>query len=77
MLAGVRSYFRKYPPHGILVDVSGDAAGGAREYVIGQGDTLSAIAKRYSVSLSALRAHNGLADDVIRVGQVLAIPEGS
>jgi N-acetylmuramoyl-L-alanine amidase len=77
MLVGVRSYFRKYPPHGILVDASGGTAGGSREYVIGQGDTLSAIAKRYSVSLSALRAHNGLTDDVIRVGQVLAIPEGS
>ncbi len=77
ILAGVKAYFRKYPPHGILVDASPVGAGAAREYVIGNGDTLSGIAKRYSVSLSALREQNGLTDDVIRVGQVLAIPEGS
>jgi N-acetylmuramoyl-L-alanine amidase len=29
------------------------------------------------VSISALRARNGLNDDMIRVGQVLAIPEDS
>jgi N-acetylmuramoyl-L-alanine amidase len=77
MMAGVKAYFRKYPPQGVLIEASAGGAGGPREYVIGQGDTLSAIAKRYSVSLSTLRAHNGLTDDVIRVGQVLAIPEGS
>lgn len=78
ILAGVKAYFRKYPPHGILVDASpGAGAVATREYVIGNGDTLSGIAKRYSVSLSALREQNGLTDDVIRVGQVLAIPEGS
>ncbi len=80
ILAGVLGYFRKYPPRGMLVDASpqgGGGAGGAREYVIEPGDTLSGIAKRHSVSISALRARNGLNDDMIRVGQVLAIPEDS
>ncbi|UHD16190.1 N-acetylmuramoyl-L-alanine amidase [Thiocapsa bogorovii] len=77
IMAGVLGYFRKYPPHGTLVDASLQGGGGAREYVIGPGDTLSGIAKRHSVSISALRARNGLNDDIIRVGQVLAIPEDS
>ncbi len=80
ILDGVKGYFRKYPPHGVLVDASprsGSGGGGAREYVIGPGDTLSGIAKQHSVSISALRAHNGLNDDMIRVGQVLSIPEDS
>ena len=78
ILAGVLGYFRKYPPRGTLVDASPQGGGGgAREYVIGPGDTLSGIAKQHSVSISALRARNGLNDDMIRVGQVLAIPEDS
>ncbi|BCU07148.1 N-acetylmuramoyl-L-alanine amidase [Allochromatium tepidum] len=97
MLAGIKSYFAKYPPQGLL---SADAGGGGersgsgaahglrsasrtspgsmREYVISQGDTLSGIARRHRVSLSSLRAENGLGDtDVIRVGQVIAIPTDS
>ncbi|MCG6897365.1 MAG: N-acetylmuramoyl-L-alanine amidase [Thiocapsa sp.] len=77
MLAGIRAYFRRHPPPGMLVDTSPRLSGGAREYVIHPGDTLSEIATRFSVSLSALRTQNGLTDDLIRVGQVLAIPEGS
>ncbi len=39
-----------------------------------RGDTLTAIAKRYSVSLARLREINGLADDRIEVGAELEIP---
>ncbi len=82
ILDGVKGYFRKYPPHGVLVDASplrssGGGRSNGREYVIGPGDTLSGIAKQHSVSISALRAHNGLNDDMIQVGQVLSIPEDS
>lgn len=77
MLAGIRAYFRRHPPPGLLVDTSPGRGGGSREYVIHPGDTLSGIATRFSVSLSDLRARNGLTDDLIRAGQVLAIPEGS
>lgn len=52
--------------------------GERREYVINPGDTLSGIAKRHRVSLSSLRAENGLNDnDYIRAGQTLSIPAGS
>ncbi|EXJ16474.1 N-acetylmuramoyl-L-alanine amidase family protein [Imhoffiella purpurea] len=96
ILSGVRSYFRKYPPHRLIaasapgpdrgarissaVAHRSYAAGAAskREYVICRGDTLSGIAQRYRVSISSLRAENGLQDeDLIRVGQVLSIPTGS
>ncbi|MCK7578489.1 MAG: N-acetylmuramoyl-L-alanine amidase [Chromatiales bacterium] len=97
IMAGIKGYFAKYPPQGLL---SADAGGGIersgssaargvrsasstrpsslREYVISRGDTLSGIAKRHRVSLSSLRAENGLSEtDMIQVGQVIAIPTDS
>lgn len=42
---------------------------------VAAGDTLSTIAARYSVSVSALKTQNGIADaDFIRVGQALSLP---
>lgn len=49
----------------------------ARTHVVSRGDTLSAIAKRYGVSVDALRQHNRLESDVIRVGQKLLVPSGA
>nr|WP_242470972.1 N-acetylmuramoyl-L-alanine amidase [Thiocystis violacea] len=96
ILAGIRAYFKKYPPQGFLTaDVDEDggrnnnpakafgrsprpSTSGSREYVISQGDTLSGIAKRHSVSINSLKAENGLSDnDLIRAGQVLSIPSDS
>lgn len=77
ILAGIDAYFRQYPTPGLQVAESGKGRGGMREYVINPGDTLSEIAKRHEVSLSALRASNNLNDDVIHIGQVLTIPEDS
>ena len=42
--------------------------------MITRGDTLSEIAERYNVSLSAIRAENRLRNDNIRIGQTLVIP---
>jgi N-acetylmuramoyl-L-alanine amidase len=75
IMAGVRAYFRKYPPLGTRVSARAASEGG-RRHVIAGGDTLVEIAKRYSVSLSSLRTANRLNDDKIRVGEVLTIPEG-
>ncbi len=75
ILAGVKAYFRKYPPQGSRMSTEA-AAGEGRRYVIAGGDTLVDIAKRHSVSLSSLRTANNLTGDTIRVGQVLTIPEG-
>jgi LysM repeat protein len=44
-------------------------------YVVEAGDTLTGIAERYSVSVSALQEANGLGDsDLIVIGQMLVIP---
>jgi membrane-bound lytic murein transglycosylase D len=52
----------------------GASAAAAREHVVRKGDSLTGIAKRYSVSVEAIRSHNELASSVIHPGQVLQIP---
>jgi N-acetylmuramoyl-L-alanine amidase len=70
ILSGIRSYFHANPPPGTRL------ASRARpqRHVISRGDTLSAIAARYAVSVQALRRQNGLHGDRLRVGEVLRIP---
>ncbi len=46
-------------------------------HTVGHGDTISSIARRYRVSQSELKAANALDSAVIRVGQVLQIPQRS
>lgn len=47
------------------------------DYVVKPGDSLSVIARRHGVSLSVLAADNGISNlHLIRVGQVLRIPDG-
>lgn len=87
ILAGIKTYFSKYPPQGVLsvstdsgLDSTAPRSAGARglRHVISRGDTLSEIAQRYRVTVSSLRAENGIEEgDYIRVGQVLSIPAGS
>jgi len=43
-------------------------------YKIKKGDTLSAIAKRYRVSLNALKKLNAMRNSKIRIGQIIRIP---
>ncbi len=44
------------------------------KYKVKSGDTLSAIAVRYKVSVQAIMAANGLKDETIRAGEELLIP---
>jgi N-acetylmuramoyl-L-alanine amidase len=46
-------------------------------HVINPGETLSAIALQYGVSMRAIRAANEMPDGAIKVGQVLQIPQNS
>lgn len=46
---------------------------GTATHTVVRGDTLSAIARRYAVTLDQLRTWNGLTGDVIKPGQVLRV----
>jgi N-acetylmuramoyl-L-alanine amidase len=72
VMDGVRGYFKSNPPPGTVL-----ALNKQRRHVISQGDTLSEIARYYSVSLDTLRSANNLRDNSLRVGQVLQIPADS
>ncbi len=67
IMRGIRSYFIDNPPPGARL--------AAREHVIQRGDTLTAIAERYDVSLKELRQLNKLKGDRLYVGRVLQIPQ--
>ena len=46
-------------------------------YTVVQGDTLFLIAQRHGTTVDALRLANDLHGDLIEVGQVLHLPDGS
>lgn len=70
---GVIDYFTKNAPDGTLLawKQSKQTEG---VYTVSKGDTLSEIARRNRVSLEVLRQVNRLNNDVIWIGQKLAIP---
>ncbi|MBO3275318.1 N-acetylmuramoyl-L-alanine amidase AmiB [Pseudomonas schmalbachii] len=75
--SGIRQYFQQTPPPGTYLASlrdSGQLAVGPREHVVRSGESLSMIASRYDVSMSALRNANELKSDSVRIGQVLKIP---
>jgi N-acetylmuramoyl-L-alanine amidase len=71
---GVRRHVEAAPPPGTLVAWERTNGPSERRYRIRKGDTLSTIAERHGVPTRRLKTANGLASDVIRVGQVLVIP---
>lgn len=70
MFQGLRRHFRSAPPAD-----SAFAQQRTREYRVQRGDSLSMVAQRHNVSVTALRQHNQLNGDTIRIGQVLRIPD--
>jgi N-acetylmuramoyl-L-alanine amidase len=77
IFTGIKSYFQESPPADSYVAWKKMNGGNEREYVITAGDTLSAIAARYNVSVNQLIQKNGLENSIIRVGQRLIIPGSS
>ena len=67
LAVSIKRYFEVYAPNGTLL--------ASRQHTIERGDTLIEIARQYRVSLHSLRALNGLANDSINTGQVIAIPD--
>jgi len=74
---GIFEFFQKSPPPGTWLAFQRDGGQGvstSREHRVQAGESLSQIANRYQVPAAALRQHNGLANDRIKVGQILKIP---
>lgn len=75
MLLGVRKYFYDNPPPNSLIALNRSRSPNQQvRYVISRGDTLSEIAERYNVSMSAIKSANSLSGNNVRIGQTLKIP---
>jgi len=75
IFGGIQTYFHETPPAGSYVAWKkyGDA-NSIVQHTISSGDTLTAIAVRYKVSVSQIKAVNGLTSTDIKIGQILKIP---
>ncbi|MFA0810296.1 N-acetylmuramoyl-L-alanine amidase [Microbulbifer epialgicus] len=71
---GIVGYFNRRPPAGTWLAANQGTK--SRRHIIARGETLSGIAARYDVSVTALMRANGIKNSVIRVGQTLSIPSG-
>ncbi|MCB0064599.1 MAG: LysM peptidoglycan-binding domain-containing protein, partial [Caldilineaceae bacterium] len=58
----------------LTISVASDPNQPVIYYTVQRGDTLSSIARRYDVSVEAIRAANGLRGNTIYIGQRLLIP---
>jgi N-acetylmuramoyl-L-alanine amidase len=65
---GILDFFQRNAPP--------DTRMAAAKHIITRGETLSGIAHRYGVSMKRLKSVNAIANNSIRIGQVLAIPKG-
>jgi N-acetylmuramoyl-L-alanine amidase len=68
---GLRRHFIQYPPPGTLLAVQHNKS---MKHVVGDGETLAQVAKRYEVTPDALRQHNQLTSYRVTTGQILYIP---
>jgi N-acetylmuramoyl-L-alanine amidase len=75
ILVGIRKYFYENPPPNTHLALNLKRTPSHQvNHVISRGDTLSEIAERYNVSMSAIRSANKLSSDKVRIGQKLTIP---
>lgn len=74
---GIIAHFRQHPPPSSLLAWQRDQRRGGEsdEYRVEAGDTLSEVAARYDVTMLALKQANDLNGNILRVGQVLKIPQ--
>ena len=75
ILSGLRKYFYENPPPDSQIAMNLKRSPDKQvRHVIARGDTLSEIAERYNVSMSAIRAANRMTGDSVKIGQTLQIP---
>ncbi|NTS77470.1 N-acetylmuramoyl-L-alanine amidase [Catenovulum sp. SM1970] len=68
---GVNQYFIANPPDGTLYAKLYSRS----EHIVRSGESLSVLAQRYQVSVSALKKANNLRKDTLFIGQKLTIPQ--
>ena len=73
---GITGYFYDTPPRGTYIAWRKENGGPPASYTVSRGDTLSEIADRFNVSMSALKQANAMNSNNIRIGQKLTIPNG-
>lgn len=74
---GIVAYHEKYAMQRFNSRVESAIRTGAVQevtYTVKKGDSLSVIAERYNTKVAIIKAHNGLKNDNIRIGQKLVIP---
>ena len=69
--SGVVSYFNMHAPADTYMALNSN-----KRHKISRGETLSGIAHQYGVSMKSIKSVNALANNQIRIGQVLTIPRG-
>ncbi|WP_323814056.1 N-acetylmuramoyl-L-alanine amidase [Cellvibrio sp. NN19] len=76
---GIKQHFYQHPPAGTYVAAqleSGALKDIERSHTVASGDSLSAIAARYGVSMQSLMQHNNMRTTTVKLGQNLKIPAG-
>lgn len=74
---GIKQHFYQHPPSGTYVAAqleSGALNDFERQHTVAAGDSLSAIATRYGVSMQRLMQYNNLRSTTVKLGQTLKIP---
>ncbi|WP_102794537.1 N-acetylmuramoyl-L-alanine amidase [Bowmanella denitrificans] len=71
MYNAVQRYFKRMPPDGTMW---ARLKRENRTHKVSAGESLSLLAQRYNVPVSKLKAANNLDSDLVRIGQVLTIP---
>lgn len=77
---GIKQHFYQHPPAGTYLAAqleSGALKDFERQHTVGTGDSLSAIATRYGVSMQRLMQYNNLRSTTVKLGQTLKIPAGN
>lgn len=64
-------------PPSEMVNQAVAVQGEGREYIVARGDTLSGIASKTGVPVAQIRSANNLRSDLIRVGDVLILPDSA
>ena len=67
---GLKGYFMDYPPHGTHLE----AASNVKLHIVHSGETWSAIAARYHVTVDAIKSANHISSLPLKAGQKLNIP---